>query len=291
MFMSVRAGLALPAIAIVVSSLSLPVLSPNSAAAAQCLTAPNGQAPKGSHWYYRVERPSLRKCWRLVRKDQAEQPAVATTAPDETGSEAAPTPAASAPAAPVAEVAPAAAQAPIIRNLVTRNVSNPSEAAQPLMPPVPAGLAQDGEAANETRSPAQTQGPGEQPAPMAVEQPAAPAVTQPAAPATPIETANTADSDSTPTLKLLLLAIALLGGACGAGFLVLEIMRRRADVLNYTRDADPLPVEASPEISPDESALDAAPTFAPLPPIGLAPREDDVDAALRRFRNARRRAA
>jgi hypothetical protein len=29
----------------------------------QCLVAPNSAPPSGSHWYYRLEHPSQRKCW------------------------------------------------------------------------------------------------------------------------------------------------------------------------------------------------------------------------------------
>ena len=65
--MSLRAKL--PAVAIFVSSIVLPLAAPNSAAAEACLTAPKGQASEGSHWFYRIERPSLRKCWRLVAKE------------------------------------------------------------------------------------------------------------------------------------------------------------------------------------------------------------------------------
>jgi hypothetical protein len=40
------------------------VLSDNPVQAAdECLAAPNAAAPGGSHWYYRLERPSQRKCW------------------------------------------------------------------------------------------------------------------------------------------------------------------------------------------------------------------------------------
>src|SRR4029078_6086148 len=38
----------------------------------------NRQAPEGSHWYSRLERPSMRQCWRLVAK--AEESGAARTA-------------------------------------------------------------------------------------------------------------------------------------------------------------------------------------------------------------------
>ena len=34
-------------------------------AADDCLSAPNGQTPEGSHWYYRIERGTKRHCWYL----------------------------------------------------------------------------------------------------------------------------------------------------------------------------------------------------------------------------------
>ncbi len=36
-----------------------------TAAADNCLSAPNGDAPQGSHWYYRIERGTNRHCWYL----------------------------------------------------------------------------------------------------------------------------------------------------------------------------------------------------------------------------------
>jgi hypothetical protein len=33
--------------------------------AGECLAAPNGASPRGSHWYYRLDRTTRRKCWYL----------------------------------------------------------------------------------------------------------------------------------------------------------------------------------------------------------------------------------
>ena len=41
---------------------SLPV---GSADAADCLSEPNSAAPENSHWYYRTDRTTQRKCWYL----------------------------------------------------------------------------------------------------------------------------------------------------------------------------------------------------------------------------------
>jgi hypothetical protein len=35
------------------------------AAADECLAKPNGPSPRGSHWYYRIDRASNRQCWYL----------------------------------------------------------------------------------------------------------------------------------------------------------------------------------------------------------------------------------
>src|SRR5690349_12714484 len=34
-----------------------------SARAEDCLAGPNAHAPQGSHWYYRLDRATHRKCW------------------------------------------------------------------------------------------------------------------------------------------------------------------------------------------------------------------------------------
>ena len=256
----------------------LPPISP--AAADTCLTAPNAPAPQGAHWYYRIERPSLRKCWRLVQKDPQVQGAPTQTAPPTepvAASDAAPPPDASTPAGRTAEpVAEPAPLAPVIRDLVTRNVSNPSEAPQPLPPPdPPADAMPRAEIPSASAVPEQAT----EPAPAAKAEQPLPAVSI---------AANASVSDRTPTLRLLLGALALFGFVACAVFFVMEMLRWRTDVLNTVRETNSIPFEMPPEVS---AAADA-PTFAPLPPIGLPSREDDVDEALRRFaQNVRRRAA
>jgi hypothetical protein len=42
-----------------------------SAAAADCLSEPNSAAPANSHWYYRIDRMTQRKCWYLRAADAA----------------------------------------------------------------------------------------------------------------------------------------------------------------------------------------------------------------------------
>ena len=140
-------------IAAVTVSVSAIALAPASHAAPAdtCLKAPGGVAPQGKHWYYRTERPSMRKCWYLAEKGlTVTQRAAARTAPQDEPDEEADTPAtvASVPAAPAAKVPAASAEnvapapsasvapapaaeppAPVITTLTTRNVSNEIPAA------------------------------------------------------------------------------------------------------------------------------------------------------------------
>src|SRR5206468_157767 len=48
----------------------------------QCLPAPKGAAPAGSHWYYRADRATKKNCWyvRAASKPAASAKAVAATA-------------------------------------------------------------------------------------------------------------------------------------------------------------------------------------------------------------------
>ena len=45
--------------------------------ASDCLPAPNAPAPKGSHWYYHLNRATQQKCW-YVRSSETQQPQHAT---------------------------------------------------------------------------------------------------------------------------------------------------------------------------------------------------------------------
>ncbi len=46
------------------------VWAPAARAADECLAAPNGKAPQGSHWYYRSDHAAKRKCWYLGQEGQ-----------------------------------------------------------------------------------------------------------------------------------------------------------------------------------------------------------------------------
>lgn len=70
-----------------------------------CLSAPKGAAPAGSHWYYRLERSTKRKCWYV----RGESDKVAKAAPAQ---QASPPPAEAAnPPQPAASISPAVADA------------------------------------------------------------------------------------------------------------------------------------------------------------------------------------
>jgi hypothetical protein len=51
------------------------------ARASDCLTAPNSPAPKGSHWYYHLNRASQRKCWYMRSSEKPPREATAQTTP------------------------------------------------------------------------------------------------------------------------------------------------------------------------------------------------------------------
>jgi hypothetical protein len=278
--MSVRVKPSLPAVAFFAAAISLPTLAPNGAHAADtCLTAPKGPAPQGSHWYYRVERPSQRKCWRLVEKDRKDKATAARTAQpapdDETQATPPPTKPAERPAETEAKPAPTPVMpTPVIKTLVTRNVSNTNDTA-PLPPSEQSANTVPGA---DTPAPVPQAATSAQP-PAALDQP----FRQPVAASASTDASS---PDGAPTWGQLFGAIALLGFLTSAAFLIMHMVRRRMDVMNTVGDAD----AASDETPATTPASE--PTFAPLPPMALAAREDDVDQALRRFaRNVKRHAA
>jgi len=52
---------------------------PTSARGDDCLTAPNSPAPQGTHWYYRSDRATQRKCWYVRAPGQPVQQVAAAT--------------------------------------------------------------------------------------------------------------------------------------------------------------------------------------------------------------------
>jgi hypothetical protein len=139
-----------------------------SARAEDCLAGPNAQAPQGSHWYYRLDRATHRKCWYVgtqrarthraaataeerrpaapVRAEVADDdvPAAADAAPQPAFAPRLPAgaPTASADAAPAESAPPApAAAAPAPERIGPRSVQTTTErmrAPEPAKPPAPA---------------------------------------------------------------------------------------------------------------------------------------------------------
>lgn len=50
-----------------------------ASAAEECLSAPKGASPEGSHWYYRIDRATKRHCWYLGQRDKHSQAASHST--------------------------------------------------------------------------------------------------------------------------------------------------------------------------------------------------------------------
>ena len=284
--MSIRAKLAVAAI--LVSALALPLAASQSAGAETCLTAPKGLAPEGSHWFYRLERPALRKCWRLVAKGE-ERGAAPTTARGKPQRQVQVEPQGDADdeadmAAPVSAAPPALpqtkpAQTQAADNWLTREVSGTSASPLPLPPPAPSADTR-AESPSAPAAPAQAAQSANTP-PAIIEPPAAKA-------AAASKAMQAADPGATPLLSLVPTALALFSLLGCAAFYVRRTMQQRADVMHTVQDESLLCVEPSPEqsLAPGEA------TFAPLPPIAAEARDDDVEEALRRFaENWKRRAA
>ena len=315
--MQKQARCTLHLIAAVTVGVSAIALAPagHAAPADTCLKAPGGVAPQGKHWYYRTERPSMRKCWYLAEKGlTVTQRAATRTAPQDEPDEEADTPAtvASVPAAPAAKVPAAPAEnvapapsasvapapaaeppAPVITTLTTRNVSNE-------IPPPATDAAQPSLAANSAPStaPIAEAAPAEAASTLAErmsgnDQAPAAVAEQPPTAAAARELASAPDEPMS-TLQLLLGAIALTGFLASGLFLVMVLLRRRSDVLNVRRETDALPYEQAPEMGSEEEG----PRFEPLralEPIrqrDLDPmrQHDDVDEILQRLARRRRAA-
>jgi hypothetical protein len=69
-------------------SVAMTAVTGGAARAEECLAGPKGTAPKGSHWYYRVDRPTKRNCWyiREVGQKPAQLSANASAQPSDSAS-------------------------------------------------------------------------------------------------------------------------------------------------------------------------------------------------------------
>src|SRR5712691_10969550 len=64
--MAKRTMLTLIIVAMLGAAVAVPARSSRAEAAADdCLSEPNGAPPQGSHWYYRTDRSTSRRCWYL----------------------------------------------------------------------------------------------------------------------------------------------------------------------------------------------------------------------------------
>jgi hypothetical protein len=111
-------------------------LGGTASAADECLAAPDGPAPKGLHWFYRLDQ-QRQKCWYLrdpaVKADSGAKPDSAPKvdpAPKEVKPAAPSTPAAAEPGALSFGAAPASAARPATTEPATRGLA-PAAAAQP----------------------------------------------------------------------------------------------------------------------------------------------------------------
>jgi hypothetical protein len=195
-----------------------------------------------------------------VQKDGDQRAAAATTQAEPDVVEPAPA------ASPPAERATETDAQPVIRTLVTRNVSDTNESAPPL-PSAPSQAPSTPSASAAT--PMQAAAPGDAPV-HPVDQPAAAPAAEPNQPV---------DATAVPGLGLLLQAIALLIVLAGAAFGAMRIARRRADVLDSVRETDDVPFDASPALVPAAEAP-ALPRLASMrvPDEATAPRRRRVRA-------------
>jgi hypothetical protein len=63
--MSMRAVCCVPVVAAGMIGAVLALGADTALAAGECLTDPNRTPPEGSHWFYRIDRPTDRRCWYL----------------------------------------------------------------------------------------------------------------------------------------------------------------------------------------------------------------------------------
>jgi hypothetical protein len=291
-----------PAIAALAVSLSVFMVSSLNSpanAAETCLAAPKGAAPQGSHWYYRLERGSQRKCWRLVQKDQKGQRAAAQADPQgdvDDDTDESPAPQAAKKFGRVTAAQPKAAQTLVTKDASeTENASDTTTAtAQPVQWPDPPASMMDRPADPATAPVMAAQTVNDAPAPAAIaEQP----VQQPAAAADSAATAPAAGGTSAASggasaaaggasaLQFIFAIIAFVGLVACPIFYLAGVRLRRSDVLSKAQHLNALPAEVPVE--------PAQPTFQPLPPMDLMPpQHDDVEEAMQRFAERwKRRAA
>jgi hypothetical protein len=224
-------------------------VSSRTAHAETCLAAPKSTAPTGSHWYYRLEHATQKKCWHLisgshqVRARQERRTALRAGPQPQPQGEAQPQPQAEPDAPPVT--------APIMKEVVQR-LTQPFDAAPPLpaqgnafapvndasgaapvlavpvqamdqattAPVAPAAPASTADAPAASNDPVRA----DAPSPMTAAAPPAPS--QPSARPAVVSKRNAADPDTT-SMRMLPFAIGALAAGLFAAALVYLSARRR----------------------------------------------------------------
>lgn len=294
--MSVRIGSIALVSAVVVSVTCLQ--TETVSAADECLAAPNGPAPQGSRWYYRLDRANHRKCWYTRAPDQSSRLFAPQAAPEAS---------AAASSAPMA-LAPADDDVPSVpspRGAANAQKNLPVAAARPVAPPAePASTA----AATIWPDPPRI----EAPAPLAAQAdepraepiPAQPNISAPAGAQANMDTRVTGISapERKPEAAGSFLSMTPLGmvliGAIGLGLAgilsraVVRIAARRRNEERYEPHwsdhipSDHIPHEPSPSIASHPRDITYLPEDHEV-------REDvaAIEAALRRFITSRERRA
>ena len=273
-------------------------------AADDCLAAPNAQPPKGSHWYYHLDRASQRKCWHLRSQGQTTQQEGSQAAPDTTST-------AKASSAPLS-ISPGDSVTPMPQaesHAVIRKTPTMNDADEPIGRSPQQGIARGARAQQAEQATTGTVAwpdPAQQVDALPRSELANPRVVRadatperPAADVQAVGDAQKVDSTREPngdsggwadTLKVTPLGIVLIGGIglAMAGLLSRAVVRiasaRRRRVYVDRREPhwiDDLPAEPSPPFA--AQPLDLA--YAPVEHIGRD--DEDVEAALRNLLRAR----
>jgi hypothetical protein len=264
--------------ATVVSVIAILPSSNPANAAGTCLSSPRATAPQGSHWYYRTDRTLQRKCWYLASEDRDAASEAAPAAVQSRPTKRAALPATDEGARPTAQSA---------RPFVTKEASNVAPYDALVIPPVEQQAAPPVDATTQQSATATDAAVPQEQATNDVQQFRAPMeqpVQQPVAAATnnTVSVPATLGTNVFQFVFLMLAAIGLLGGAI---LYAVEIRRRRDDVLNVPLD---LNKTSRPRKMP---ATADGPTFQPQPAMGPRQQRDDVDEALERLSQLRRRRA
>ena len=252
-------------------------------AAEDCLTKPNGPAPEGQHWYYRMDHARHRQCWRLaeeglsVRKSAPQSQEAEEAEETEPAPELAPVrrarppqPAAAAPApAPTPAQAPPPAStnaAPAAANSVAATPVVPWPDVSKLLPPSP--VVPQAQAVPQTASADDTV-----PATASIDTPAT-ADDSPAADSVPAETsqrpAPAKASEASPQLpgieRSFILLIVMFGLLAVTGPIIhFTHKQRQREVINYKPPRwAPLPLD-------DDAGAARARQHAPDPTLANPP--------------------